>query len=169
MPTVAALIRSARESDVPAICAIYGHYVRTSKATFETEPPGTDEMERRRQDVLAHGLPYLVAELDGLVAGFAYAAPYRVRPAYRFTAEDSVYIHPDHAGQGLGRLLLAEMIAACRQAGRTQLISVIGDSGNVASIALHEKLGFRHVGVLRRVGFKFDTWVDTVLMQRDLA
>jgi len=169
MSTAAALIRSARDSDVPAISEIYGHYVRKSSATFETAPPSAGEMERRRQDVLAHGLPYLVAEVDGAVAGFAYAGPYRARPAYRFTAEDSVYIRPDQAGKGLGRLLLAEVIAACRGAGRTQLIAVIGDSGNRASIALHEKLGFRHVGILQRVGYKFDTWVDTVLMQRDLT
>jgi phosphinothricin acetyltransferase len=118
--------------------------------------------------VVVRGLPYVVAELEGTVAGYAYASPYRSRPAYRFTVEDSVHVHPVFARQGLGRMLLEELIAACGTAGRRQMVAVIGDSGNVGSIGLHEALGFQHVGVLRAVGFKFDRWVDTVLMQRAL-
>jgi phosphinothricin acetyltransferase len=162
-------IRAARDTDIPDIAEIYGHFVRVAPATFETEPPDAAEMARRRQDVLACGLPYLVAELDGHVAGYAYAARYRPRPAYRFTVENSVYVHPDHARKGLGRLLLTELIAACKAAGCREMVAVIGDSGNAASIGLHEALGFRHVGVLRSVGFKFGRWVDTVLMQRSLG
>jgi L-amino acid N-acyltransferase YncA len=162
------LIRASQASDVPEIAAIYAHYVRSSTATFETEPPDGDEMTRRRQNVLAHDLPYLVAELGGVIGGFAYAAPYRARPAYRFTVEDSVYVHPEHARKGVGRLLLEEVIAACQRSGRRQMIAVIGGSDNAASIGLHDRLGFRHVGVFRGVGFKFEKWVDTVLMQRDL-
>jgi phosphinothricin acetyltransferase len=162
-------IRAARDTDIPDIAEIYGHFVRVALATFETEPPDAAEMARRRQDVLACGLPYLVAELDGHVAGYAYAARYRPRPAYRFTVENSVYVHPDHARKGLGRLLLTELIAACKAAGCREMVAVIGDSGNAASIGLHEALGFRHVGVLRSVGFKFGRWVDTVLMQRSLG
>ena len=164
-----AVVRAARDADIPQIAEIYGHYVRTALATFETDPPDTAEMARRRQNVLAHGLPYLVAELDGRVAGFAYAAPYRPRPAYRFTVENSVYVHPDHARKGLGRLLLTELIAACQAAGCREMVAVIGDTGNTASLGLHEAFGFRHVGVLRSVGFKFGRWVDTVLMQRSLG
>jgi L-amino acid N-acyltransferase YncA len=125
-------------------------------------------MVRRRAGILSRGLPYLVAELDGAVAGYAYAAPYRPRPAYRFTVEDSVYIHPDHARKGLGRLLMVEVIAACTAAGCRQMLAVIGDSDNASSIGLHRALGFQHVGVLRNVGFKFERWVDTVLMQKTL-
>jgi phosphinothricin acetyltransferase len=164
-----ALIRAARDADVPAIAAIYEYYVRASLATFETDPPGADEIGRRRQDVLAHELPYLVAELEGAVAGYAYARPYRPRLAYRFTVESSVYIHPAHARQGLGRILMAEVIAACGKAGCRQMIAVIGDADNTASIGLHRALGFQHVGVFRSVGFKFERWVDTVLMQRRLG
>jgi phosphinothricin acetyltransferase len=162
-------VRAARDTDIPEIAGIYGHYVRTALATFETEPPDAAELARRRQEVLARGLPYLVAELQGRVAGFAYAAPYRPRPAYRFTVENSVYVHPDQARKGVGRLLLTELIAACEAAGCREMVAVIGDTGNAASIGLHEALGFRHVGVLRSVGFKFGRWVDTVLMQRSLG
>ena len=118
--------------------------------------------------MLSRGLPHLVAEIDGTVAGFAYASPYRSRPAYRFTVEDSVYVHPDHAGQGIGRLLLTAVIDRCAKAGCKQMIAVIGGPDNTASIALHEKLGFRHVGSLRSVGYKFNRWLDTLLMQRGL-
>jgi L-amino acid N-acyltransferase YncA len=159
------LVRASRDSDVPEMAGIYGHYVRTTLATFETDPPDAEEVGLRRQNVLARGLPYLAAELDGAVVGYAYAAPYRPRPAYRYTVENSVYVHPGHARKGLGRLLMLELIAACEAAGCKQMVAVIGDTGNAASIGLHEALGFRHVGVLRSVGFKFDRWVDTVVMQ----
>ncbi len=168
MSTEAAIVRESRDGDVFAIAEIYAHYVRTSRATFETEAPGAEEIGRRRRDVVTRGLPYLVAESDGVVAGFAYAGVYRPRPAYRYTVEDSVYIRPDAVGKGIGRRLLMEVIAACQKSGARQMIAVIGGSDNTASIALHEKLSFRHVGVLRGVGYKFDTWVDTVLMQREL-
>lgn len=163
------VVRPARDSDVPEIAAIYAHYVRTALATFETDPPDAVEIARRRQEVLARGLPYLVAEMEGCVAGYAYASPYRPRPAYRFTVENSVYVNPAHARKGLGRMLLEELIAGCEAAGCRQMVAVIGGTDNAASIALHEALGFRHVGVLRRVGFKFGRWVDTVLMQRPLG
>ena len=126
---------------MPEIAAIYGHYVRTALATFETEPPDAAEMARRLRHVLERGLPYLVAELEGRVAGYAYAAPYRPRPAYRFTVENSVYVHPACQRKGLGRLLLTELIAGCEAAGCRQMVAVIGDSGNAASIGLHERWG----------------------------
>jgi len=161
--------RTARAADAAEIAAIYGHYVRTALATFETDPPDAAEMARRLQQVRERGLPCLVAEVEGRVAGYAYAAPYRPRPAYRFTVENSVYVHPAHQRKGLGRLLLTELIAACEAAGCRQMVAVIGDGRNAASIGLHEALGFRRVGVLRSVGFKFGRWVDTVLMQRPLG
>ena len=164
-----ALIRPSREEDVPRIAAIYGHHVRYGTASFETAPPTAEEMGRRREDVVSRGLPHVVAELAGEVAGYAYAGLYRPREAYRFTVEDSVYIHPDHLGKGMGRRLLAAVIRAAAEGGWRQMIAVIGDSANVASIRLHESAGFRHVGVLRCVGFKFDRWLDTVVMQLELT
>jgi len=161
--------RPSTEQDIPAITAIYAHYVRTHLATCEIDPPDEHEMARRRLDVVGRGLPHLVAEVDGEVAGYAYASPYRPRPAYRFTVEDSIYIHPAHAGKGLGRLLLSSLLTACEQAGCRQMIAVIGDSDNAASIGLHSALGFRQVGVLRSVGMKFGRWVDSVLMQRAIG
>jgi phosphinothricin acetyltransferase len=169
MPPASPVVRAARAADVPEIAAIYGHYVRTALSTFETDPPEAAEMAVRFQHVMDRGLPYLVAEWEGRVAGYAYASPFRPRPGYRYTVEDSVYIHPDHPRKGLGRLLLAELIAACEAAGCLQMVAVIGDSANAASIGLHQALGFRHVGVLRRVGFKFGSWADAVLMQRALG
>jgi|SRR5579863_2642096 len=161
-------IRTATESDVPAITAIYAYHVRHGTATFEIEPPDGAEMDRRRAEVLAQGLPYLVVEVDGVVAGFAYAGRYRPRPAYRFTVEDSVYLHPDFLGRGLGQMLLARLVELCEAMGKRQMIAVIGDSGNTASIRLHAKLGFRPTGVLEGVGRKFGRWIDTVIMQRTL-
>ena len=164
-----ALIRTASELDVPAITEIYAHYVRHSAATFEIEPPDGTEMRRRHAEVIARGLPYLVAEVESRVAGYAYAGPYRIRPAYRFTLEDSVYVHPDSRTHGLGRMMLSRVIEMCEAAGYRQMIAVIGDSGNVASIRLHEKLGFRRAGVLQSAGRKFGRWIDSVLMQRALC
>ena len=166
------LIRDSQDADVAAISAIYAHHVRHGAASFEEEPPSPEEIAQRRADVLTRGLPHLVAAIDDEVVGYAYASPYRARSAYRFSIENSVYVdHRRHRG-GIGRALLAALIARC-EAGTSapwrQMIAVIGDSANVASIALHERLGFRMVGTLRAVGFKFGRWVDTVLMQRELG
>lgn len=161
-------IRSATGDDMEAIAHLYSYYVRHSAATFELDPPDAVEMERRRTSILSLGLPFLVAEKDGVFAGYAYAGRYRPRPAYEFTVEDSIYIDPRATGQGLGKRLLSALIAACEHAGSRQMIAVIGDSGNTASVRLHASLGFRHVGVLREVGFKFGKWHDTILMQRAL-
>jgi len=163
------LVRPSREADVEAIAAIYAHHVLRGLASFETEPPPPEEIARRRADVVARALPHLVADADGLVVGFAYAAPYRTRPAYRFTLEDSIYVHPERVGQGVGRRLLPAVIGACERGGYRQMVAVIGDSGNVASIRLHEAFGFRRVGLLPSVGYKLGRWVDSVLMQRPLG
>jgi phosphinothricin acetyltransferase len=167
--TPATTLRPSTDADVPAIAAIYGHHVRTGLASFEIVPPTEDEIARRRQEVLKRGLPFIVAELDGTVVGYAYASPYRPRPAYRSTLEDSIYIHPDHTRKGIGRLLLQELIDDCQAKGYRQMVAVIGDSGNAPSIGLHQAFGFEHAGTLRSAGFKFGRWVDTVLMQRALG
>ncbi len=161
-------VRPSTEDDLSAITRIYSHHVLHSAATFELDPPAQDEMATRRAGNLALGLPYLVAEHRRAVIGYAYASPYRPRPAYRFTVEDSIYIDPDHVGQGCGRTLLAALIEQCEQGPWRQMIAVIGDSANTASIRLHQHFGFRSVGTLSAVGFKFERWVDTVLMQREL-
>ncbi len=163
------LIRDSRPDDVAAIQAIYAHHVLHGAASFEETPPDAEEIGRRRATVIEKGLPYLVAELGGTIAGYAYASPYRTRSAYRYTLEDSVYIRDGFAGRGLGRTLLAELLAACTAGGGRQMVAVIGDSANAASIGLHERLGFRRVGTLRSVGYKFGGWVDSVLMQRELG
>ena len=162
-------VRAALAPDFPAVTAIYAHHVLTGLATFEIEPPDEAEMRRRHADVLARGLPYLVAERDGAVLGYAYAAPYRARPAYRFTVEDSVYVERDQVGQGIGKALLWALLSGCVPAGCRQMIAVIGDSANAASIRLHERCGFVHVGLLPSTGFKFGGWVDSVLMQRAIG
>jgi L-amino acid N-acyltransferase YncA len=161
-----ALIRSATESDVPAIREIYEHHVRHGTATFEIEPPDCAEMDRRRLEILSRGLPFLVADVDGVVAGYAYAGRYRIRPGYRFAVEDSVYVHPVFLRRGMGHMLLSGLIESCEGIGIRQMIAVIGDSGNAASICLHSKLGFRPIGSLEAVGRKFGRWIDTVIMQR---
>jgi phosphinothricin acetyltransferase len=162
-------VRASRLEDMPSITEIYAHHVVHGLASFELSPPDVGEMLRRRADVLARGLPHLVAEAGGQIAGYAYAAPYRERPAYRFVLEDSIYIHPDYIGRGLGRALLHVLIEACARAGYRQLIAVIGDSGNAASIGLHAACGFVRTGLFPSVGFKFGRWVDSVLMQRALG
>jgi len=163
------LVRASIETDVPALAEIYSHHVRHGLASFELDPPDTAEMARRHAYVAELGLPYLVAELDGRIAGFAYAAPYRTRPAYRFTVEDSVYIDRDFLGSGVGSALLPRLIAACEAAGCRQMLAVIGDSENLPSIRLHEKFGFARASLLTAVGWKFGRWVDSVLMQRPLG
>jgi L-amino acid N-acyltransferase YncA len=161
-------VRAATQSDLNAITDIYRHHVLTGTGSFEIDPPSVEEMGRRMLDVVGRGLPYLVAEEGDTVVGFAYAALYRTRVAYRFTLEDSVYVHHAHAGRGIGAALLAELIRACKECGCRQLVAVIGDSENTASVRVHEKLGFQHSGVLRGVGYKFDRWIDTVFMQLPL-
>lgn len=163
------LIRPSTPEDVPAITAIYGWHVQNATGTFELDAPGVEEMGRRRDDVLSKGLPWLVAERDGQVLGYAYANHFRPRMAYRFALEDSIYLAPDAQGQGIGRLLLAELLARCEAAGARQMLAVIGDSANAGSIGVHRSLGFSDLGVMKSVGWKFDRWLDVVLMQRSLG
>jgi L-amino acid N-acyltransferase YncA len=164
------IIRPSRDGDTAPIAAIYAHYVRNDIVTFESEPPDIDELNRRRAGVQAKGLPWLVAEIeDGVIAGYAYAGPYRPREAYRFTVEDSIYLDPGRLGKGIGSALLAQLIAACEAAGAKQMVAVIGGRPDTASVRLHAKFGFRQVGVLEAVGFKFGRWIDTILMQRTLG
>jgi phosphinothricin acetyltransferase len=162
------IVRAASETDAPGVAAIYGHHVVTGFGTFEEVPPSDAEIATRIASVGALGLPYLVAEEAGRVLGFAYAAPFRPRSAYRYTAEDSVYVHPDHLGQGIGRALVAEIIRRCEAMGLRQLTAVIGDSANAGSIGLHRSLGFVETGIGRALGFKHGRWVDIVWMQRPL-
>jgi L-amino acid N-acyltransferase YncA len=163
-------VRPSVEDDIGAIAAIYGHHVLHGTGSFETKPPGTEEMQRRRADVLARGLPYLVAEdTDGAVLGYAYASAYRPRAAYRNTAENSVYVRHDVIGRGVGRLLLAELLTQCEALGVRQMVAVVGDSANLASVRLHEAFGFRLVGTLNSVGRKHGRWLDTVLLQHSLG
>jgi L-amino acid N-acyltransferase YncA len=175
MPPVS--IRPVQPTDIAAITQIYAHAVRHGTASFELDPPDIKEMTHRLAALSAGGFPYLVAEakggieggMQGGILGYAYAGPYRARPAYRFTVEDSVYIAPDAQRQGLGRLLLERLIVESEARGYRQMIAVIGDSAQHASIALHAALGFRMVGTFEAVGWKFDRWLDSVLMQRPLG
>jgi phosphinothricin acetyltransferase len=163
-------VRPCIERDLPAVQAIYAQYVATSLATFEEEPPSIAEIERRWRAVIDAGLPFVVAEEEGAqgVVGFAYAAPYRERSGYRYTVEDSVYVAAELTRRGAGRALLSHVVEACRELGLREIVAVIGDSDNRASIGLHEALGFRPAGTLWRVGRKFGRWVDVVFMQRSL-
>jgi L-amino acid N-acyltransferase YncA len=162
-------IRPAALNDIPAITRIYDHAVRHGTASFELTPPDESEMRRRMQDLVGRDYPYLVAELDGAVGGYAYVGPYRTRPAYHWSVEDSIYIAPQMQRRGLGRALLDQLIAVSETCGFRQMIAVIGDSAQMPSIALHEAAGFRLVGTLASVGFKHQRWLDTVLMQRALG
>ncbi len=164
----ALIVRDALAEDIPTIAAIYGHHVLHGLASFEETPPDLVEIERRWHVAAESDMPYLVAELDDAVIGFAYCGKYRPRPAYRYTVEDSVYVASGMAGRGAGRAMLAALIERCTTAGFKQMVAVIGDSGNDASISLHARLGFHQVGVLHDIGFKHNRWVDTVLMQRAL-
>ncbi len=163
------IVRDATTPDMSAVQAIYAHHVLHGLATFEEVPPSVEELLQRRASVLGSGLPYLVAELDGRPVGYSYATSYRPRPAYRYTVEDSVYVTAAHSGQGIGTVLLAGLIARCEAGPWRQMLAVIGNSGNAASIALHSRLGFQRVGTLASVGFKLGRWVDSVLMQRSLG
>ena len=170
MSSTAALLRPSTLADLPVITEIYAEAVRNGTGTFELDPaPDQTEMARRRDDVLAKGLPWLVVELDGSVLGYAYANHFRPRRAYRFCVENSIYLHADARGRGLGRLLLTELMARCEAAGARQMLAVIGDAQNAGSIALHVALGFEHTGVLKSAGWKFDRWLDVILMQRSLG
>ena len=163
------LIRDSSAADIPAITAIYAHWVTHGLASFEVEPPDPTEMARRRDAVLAAGFPYLVAEAPEGLLGYAYASAYRTRPAYRFSVENSVYVAPGAGRRGIGLALMEEVIAQCTGAGFRQMVAVIGDSGSAASIALHKRAGFTTAGLLKAAGWKHGRWVDSVLMQRPLG
>lgn len=162
------LIRSAVTSDAEALAAIYGHNVLHGFGTFEEVPPSASEMDQRRLAVVEQGLPWLVAEDAGQVVGYAYAAPFRPRAAYRYTVEDSIYLAPEAVGRGLGRALLSAVLQACEAIGLRQVVAVIGDSQNAASVGLHRALGFEPAGVGKSVGFKHGRWIDIVWMQKAL-
>jgi L-amino acid N-acyltransferase YncA len=158
-------LRPSEDRDVARIVTIYRHHVLHGVASFEEKPPDFDEIARRRSEILACGLPYLVAERSGKVLGYSYASPYRTRSAYRFTLEDSIYVDAAEIGRGIGRALLADLIDHCTERGYRQMVAVIGGSDQWPSIRLHQALGFARIGVLPAIGFKFGGWVDTVLMQ----
>ncbi|MGB3867179.1 MAG: N-acetyltransferase family protein, partial [Xanthobacteraceae bacterium] len=162
-------IRPAVEADLPAITAIYDREVRENTATFELTPPDLAEMTRRFRGLHDAGFPYLAATRDGEVVGYAYAGPYRPRPAYRFTVENSVYLAPAAQRRGIGTALLEALIGECERRGHRQIIAVIGDSANAGSIGLHRRCGFAMIGTHPDVGFKFGRWLDTVMMQRALG
>ena len=163
------ILRPSQEPDLPAITAIYGHHVLHGSGTFENEPPTLADMRARRAEVLARHLPFLVAEEGGHIVGFAYCNWFKPRPAYRFSAEDSIYLAPDAHRRGLGRALLAELAAQAQAAGVRKLIAVIGDSANAGSIGVHRSVGFEQVGVLKSCGWKFERWLDVVLMEKTLG
>ena len=163
-------VRPSTLEDIPVITRIYAHHVLHGTGSFETEAPSPDEMARRRDEVLQRQLPYLVAvDDDGQIVGYAYANWFKARPAYRFSAEDSIYVADGQHGKGLGRLLMSALIAACEAAGVRKLIAVIGDSGNHGSIGVHQAAGFVPVGTMRSVGWKFDRWLDIVMMEKTLG
>jgi phosphinothricin acetyltransferase len=167
MPPLA--IRPSTAADLAAFTRIYGQAAAQGTGTFELEPPDEAEMARRRDDVLTKGLPWLVAERGNEVLGFAYANHFRPRRAYRFCLEDSIYLDPTAWGQGIGRLLLAELMAQCEARGARQMLAVIGDSANAGSIGVHRACGFESAGLFKAAGWKFDRWLDVVLMQRSLG
>jgi len=162
-------IRPSTPADTATIAAIYARHVLNGCASFEEIPPEVEEMARRRAAVLELGLPHLTAEIDGAVVGYAYAGLYRPRSAYRFTAEDSIYLAPEAIGRGIGRALMTRLLAECEATGMRTMIAVIGDSGNTGSIGLHRAMGFTDIGVMRSTGWKHGRWLDTVLMGRMLG
>ncbi len=161
-------VRPSTENDVPAMLAIYTHHITRGLGEVDPEPTHADDIKRRRKNMLRRRLPHLVAERDGAVVGYAYAVPFRKRPAYRYAVKHSIYVHPDHLHSGIGRLLLPALIEACTSAGFRQMFAYI-DADNTASQNLHEALGFRRVGLLEGVGFKYGTWTDSLLMQRAIG
>ena len=163
------VVRAAVPADLEQVAAIYAHYVTTSVATFEEVPPTVEDWRRRLDDLAHRNLPFLVTEADAAVCGYAYAGPWRPKPAYRYTVEDTVYLSPAHTGRGLGGALLGPLLAACADAGARQVIAVIADTGSDASVALHRRFGFEQAGRLRAVGHKHGRWIDTILMQRELG
>lgn len=163
------VVRDSAESDIPSIHAIYSHHVLHGLASFEEAPPDLAEIARRRAEIVGRALPHLVATRESAIVGYAYAGPFRPRSAYRYTLEDSIYVSPDAQRLGIGRHLLAELLHRSAAAGYRQVVAVIGDSANHASIGLHAAMGFAQVGCLRSVGFKFGRWVDSVLMERALG
>jgi phosphinothricin acetyltransferase len=162
-------IRPATAADITAITAIYAHAVNTGTASFELEAPSEAEMARRMNTLLDSGYPYIVATAGGALAGYAYAGPYRPRPAYRFAVEDSIYVDQTAQRRGVGRVLLEQLILESEQRGFRQMVAIIGDSANAPSIELHRTLGFRMVGAFENVGYKFGRWLDSVMMQRELG
>src|SRR5580658_6147159 len=169
MPAEQPMIRAAGPADLEPVTAIFAHYVTTTMTTFEEVPPTAADWQRRLDDLAGRNLPFLVAEDDGAICGYAYASPWRPKPAYRHTVEDTVYISPGCTGRGLGGALLGALLAGCEQAGARQVIAVIADTGSDASAALHRRFGFTQAGRLTGVGRKQGQWIDTVLMQRELA
>jgi phosphinothricin acetyltransferase len=161
-------IRACTGADLDGVQAIYAHHVLSGFGTFEEEPPSVGEMRQRFEALAAHDFPFLVAVIDGRIAGYAYAGPFRPRAAYRHTCESSVYVAADAQRRGVGRELMLRVIGDCQRLGKRQLLAVIGDSANAASIGLHSALGFESVGIFKNIGFKFSRWVDVVLMQRAL-
>jgi phosphinothricin acetyltransferase len=162
-------IRPATFDDIPVITRIYANAVNTGTASFELEPPNEAEMTRRMRSVLERGFPYIVAEIDGVVAGYAYASSYRTRPAYRFAVENSVYVAPESHRRGIGKALILKLIESCTALGFRQMIAVIGDSNQAASIGVHRACGFSDAGNLRAIGWKFGRWLDTPMMQLALG
>ena len=162
-------IRPCRKDDMPSVTMIYAHHVRHGTASFETEPPSLEEMRRRHADILARGLPYLVAVAGGDILGYAYAGLYRPRAAYRDTVEDSIYIRFDLAGRGIGERLLRALLIECEGRDLRQMIAAVGDSANTASVRVHERCGFERIGVFRSIGYKHGRWLDSVLLQRSLG
>ncbi len=163
------LIRPSRDEDIPAITAIYAHHVLHGTGSFETEPPNEADMTARRADVLSRGLPYLVAEHEGKVAGFAYGNWFKPRPAYRYSLEDSIYLAPDLQRKGLGRALMAELLAQFEAVGIRKVMAIIGDSANAGSVGIHQAFGFTQVGIVESCGWKLGAWRDIVIMQKTLG
>ena len=162
-------IRASRDDDIAAITAIYAHHVLRGTGTFETEAPSGADMAARRTEVLLRGLPYLVAVQDGKIAGFAYGNWFKPRPAYRYSVEDSIYLAPGLQRKGLGRALLAELLARCEAAGIRKVMAIVGDSANTGSVGVHRAVGFTQVGTIDACGWKFGAWRDIVIMQKTLG